>query len=123
MAESQTTKQKIATLKEKLVTKNMLYRSLKSRVDMPDYTLSRIKKYEQEIARLGRLIQGLRDTLLCGDDDLICMLVEIERLEDSLRILEAQKDIDKYAKLVEKLTERGILDSNGEIVRRIAAEE
>lgn len=123
MAENQTIKQKIATLKEKLVTKNMLYRSLKSRVDMPEYIDGRIKKYQEEITRLYRLIQAMRDTLLCGDDDLICMLVDIERLEDSLRILEAEKDIAKYTKLVEKLVEQGILDSNGNIVVPIAAKE
>jgi len=104
---AQETREKIARIKEKLITKNVAYRALKSQVDDPNRICEIIAKREEEIALLQCSILHLEGILESGLFTLCKMLGEIHNLEDQLRLLENAKNIEKLEKVFQALVESG----------------
>ena len=107
--------QMIKDLREQLVSKNCLLRSVKSQVDNPDRVRERIRKKQEQIDLLTVQIHELVNMISSGDDGRSAgrdwvnqLIVDIESLEDKLNALVHKGAIAKMEKLITKLEASGV---------------
>ena len=98
----------IAKLREQLVVKNGLLRSIKSRINDRERTREIVRKKQQQIDLLVLQIADLDNILTSGPAQCIDLIDEIESLEDELSKLLNASDIKRLAKLVAKLRAGGV---------------
>jgi len=105
--EARNTREKIARIKEKLISKNMNYRAKLSQVNDPERIREVIARKEVQVATLQCGIMELEDVLENGSLYTEVMLNDIEQLEDELRVLENAKQIEKLGKMFSHLVDTG----------------
>ena len=100
--------QVIRDLREQLVSKNCLLRSVRSQVDNPDRVTQRILKKQEQIDMLTIQIHDMKHMLFGGMDVVDQLITDIESLEDKVNLLVNKSAIAKMAKLIAKLEASGM---------------
>ena len=110
------TKKQIAQIKEQLVTKHMLFRSINSQVQDPQRLHDIIARREKEIEQKQADISRVKDILAFGECQLDDLQLDIDRLIAKLRELEQRPELDKFERVFRKLVDLGMVDKDGNVL-------
>ena len=100
--------QVIRDIRDQLVSKNCLLRSVKSQVDNPDRVTQRILKKQEQIDLLTIQIHDMKHMLFGGMDVVDQLITDIESLEDKLNLLANKSAIAHMKRLVAKIEASGM---------------
>ncbi len=100
--------QVIRDMREQLVSKNSLLRSIQSQVANPDRVRDRIRKKQEQVDILILQIHNLEDIISDGSNMVDQLIDDIENLEDRLSLKVHKSSIARLKRLVDKLESTGI---------------
>ena len=98
----------IRDIREQLVSKNCLLRSVKSQVDNPDRVTQRIEKKQEQIDLLTVQIHDMHTLIHEGPEIIDELITNIESLEDKLNLLVNKSAIAQMKRLVSKIEASGM---------------